>query len=307
MFKYTPIIIFSYNRKTKLNNLIKSLKKNKEYKYSKVYIYQDFYKPKENERNIKKVNNTIISLKKIKEKNVKIVFRKKNFGLAKNIILGVTEIIKIHKRAIILEDDLIVSKFFLNYMNKALSFYQNKKKIFHINGWSFDLNLEKNLKYNNYFLKLPSSWGWATWADRWKFFEKNPELIIKNWSALKVKKFNFDNNFNFFSQIERNRSNKLNSWAIFWYAVIFEKEKLCVYPKHSYVSNTGFDSNATNTKKKINLFKSRLKEKNKISYLQFDKNLKENNKIVKEIIRKMKLEKKYSLFKKIINYLKLLY
>ena len=50
MFKYSPIIIFSYNRKTKLNNLIKSLKKNKEYQYSKIYIYQDFYKSKENEK-----------------------------------------------------------------------------------------------------------------------------------------------------------------------------------------------------------------------------------------------------------------
>ena len=304
MFRYSPIIIFSYNRKTKLNNLFKSLKKNKEYKYSKVYVYQDFYKQKENERNIKKVKNTIIFLKKIKEKNVKVVFRKKNFGLAKNIILGITEIIKIHKRAIILEDDLIVSKFFLNFMNKSLNFYRNKKKIFHINGWSFDLNLQKNLKYDNYFLKLPSSWGWATWADRWKYFEKNPKLIVKSWSAFKVKKFNFDNNYNFFSQIERNKYNQLNSWAIFWYAVIFERKKLCVYPKHSYVSNTGFDSNASNTKKRTNLFKSRLKEKIKISYFKFDKNLKENNKIVNEIISKMKLEKKFSLFKKIMNYFK---
>lgn len=297
MFKYSPIIIFSYNRKTKLNNLIKSLKKNKEYQYSKIYIYQDFYKSKENEKNIKKVNNTINFVKKIKEKNVKIVFRKKNFGLAKNIILGVTEIIKMHKRVIVLEDDLIVSKNFLNFMNKAINFYKNKKKVWHINGWSFNILEINKLEHDNYFLSFPSSWGWATWQDRWKYFKKNSEKIVKKEDPTNIKKFNLNNSYNFFSQIERNRKRTIDTWAIFWYYSIFKKNKLCVYPKKNLVINTGFNKYATNTKIRNRLFiNNKLYQANKVIFY-FSKIYIENNKILKKIKLKMKLFKYTTILK----------
>ena len=298
MFRFSPIIIFSYNRKTKLNNLIKSLKKNKEFKYSKIYIYQDFYKPKENDKNIKKVKNTIFFLKKIKETNFKIVFRNKNFGLAKNIILGVTEILKIHKSAIILEDDLIVSKNFLNFMNKSLNFYKNKKKVWHINGWSFNIFEANKLEHDNYFLSFPSSWGWGTWQDRWKYFEKNSEKILKKENPTSIKKFNLDNSYNFFSQIERNRKQTIDTWAIFWYYSIFKKKKLCVYPKKNLILNNGFNKNATNTKYPNTLFDNKiLCKKINVDY-SLNNICKENFEISKKIKLKMKINRLFFILKR---------
>lgn len=54
--------------------------------------------------------------------------RKNNMGLAKNIILGVTKVLSIKKKAIILEDDILVSENFLKFMNLCLNKYENKKK-----------------------------------------------------------------------------------------------------------------------------------------------------------------------------------
>ena len=118
-------------------------------------------------------------LSNLKYENINVSFRKTNYGLAKNITSGVSKIFKRYEKIIVLEDDLLVSKNFLKFMNDALNFYQNKKKIWHISGWSYDISEINNLNFDNYFLSFPSSWSWATWKNRWKYFNKNPANIIK--------------------------------------------------------------------------------------------------------------------------------
>lgn len=295
--KYSPIVIFSYNRKTRLKNLINSLKKNKEFKDTKIFIFQDNYKKKDEKKNIKKVINVINYINKLHYKNIKIIFRKTNYGLARNITSGVTKILNRYEKIIVLEDDLLVSKNFLKFMNEALIFYQNKKKIWHINGWSYDISEIDRLKYDNYFLSFPSSWGWATWKNRWKYFEKNPAKIIKKENMKNIRNFNLKNSYNFYSQIERNFNNKINTWAIFWYYNIFKKNKLCVYPKTNLVINTGFDKHATNTRFINNLFKNKKLDKvNKLNFF-FNKLCVENENILKKIKFKMKLNKYELIFK----------
>ena len=174
---YAPIIIFSYKRLNSLKKLIKSIKSNKNYQLHKFYIFSDSFKKKNDKRHVNKVR---LFCKKLNFKNKKIIFRKKNLGLAKNIISGVSQVIKIHGCAIVLEDDLIVGKNFLQFMTNSLNKYKNKKKVWHITGWSHNLNvLGKNQQV--YFNKHMICWGWATWLNRWKNFEKNPDKIINNW------------------------------------------------------------------------------------------------------------------------------
>ena len=142
-------------------------------------------------------------IKKVKGfKKKKIYYRKDNYGLAKNIISGVTEILKKEKKAIILEDDLVFSKNFLSFMNKALNFYE-KKKVFHISGWNYNLDLK--IKEDSFFTRGMNCWGWATWKNRWKYFEKKPNKILSKWKNDKIKMFNFDNSYNFFSNREKSK------------------------------------------------------------------------------------------------------
>ena len=149
-------------------------------------------------------------------------------------------------KVIVLEDDIKVSKYFLDYMNQTLNLYKNKKKIWHISGWNYNVKVSNS--YDAYFTRTMNCWGWATWKDRWKYFNKNPNEIIKKWSNKDVYRFNFDGSYNFFSQIERNKSKKINTWAIFWYATIFQNKGLCLNPKKTLVSNIGIGNSASNTK-----------------------------------------------------------
>lgn len=99
-------------------------------------------------------------------KSIKIFESKKNKGLANSIIDGVNLIINNYRKAIIIEDDLIVSEHFLNYMNRALDFYKNNKNIWSISGYSPLLPCLKRYKQEIYLSLRSSSWGWATWLNR---------------------------------------------------------------------------------------------------------------------------------------------
>ena len=160
---------------------------------------------------------------------LKVFIRKKNIGTASNIIQGVSKIIKVKKKVIVVEDDIIVSKNFLQYMNDNLEKYKNHKKVWHISGWNWNFNFPE-YKYDFFFMRYATCWGWATWSDRWKYFKKNPKKLIKSFTKNKIKEFNLDNSYDFWSQVIRNEKKIINTWAIFWYATIFIKKGLSINP-----------------------------------------------------------------------------
>jgi hypothetical protein len=250
MKKLAPIILFTYKRLDTLKTTIHFLKKNKLANKSNIYIYSDFYKTNVDKVNVMKVRKYLKEINGFNQK--KIILRKKSYGLAKNIINGVSEVLKKNNKVIVLEDDIRVSKYFLDYMNQALNLYEKKKKIWHISGWNYNVKVFST--HDAYFTRTMNCWGWATWKDRWAYFNKNPNMIIKKWSDRDIYKFNFDGSYNYFSQIERNLLKKINTWAIFWYATIFENDGLCLNPKNTLVSNIGIDNSATNTKNSNDVF-----------------------------------------------------
>jgi len=84
MKKYSPVVIFSYNRIDNIKKLLKSLNSNIEFKKSDLYIFQDNYRDSVDKN---KVINVINYLKKLRsKKQFNLVIREKNFGLEKNII-----------------------------------------------------------------------------------------------------------------------------------------------------------------------------------------------------------------------------
>ena len=113
------------------------------------------------------------------------------------------------KRGIILEDDLIVSKYFLNYMNEALNKYESNKKVWHISGWNYDIKILN--QYDAYFGKHISL-GLGNLEDRFIKYKK-PSALLK-WKN-KIKKFNLNDSYNFYSQIQRNHSGALDSFGVF--------------------------------------------------------------------------------------------
>lgn len=232
-----PIVLFAFNRPEHTARTLDALSKNELARESDLIVYLDGPRNEADLVLIEKVHQVILSFKGFK--SITVNKNSSNVGLAANIITGVTKVINKFGRIIVMEDDLVTSPKFLNYMNDGLNYYSEEKRIWHISGFTEFINV--NRPNDSFLLRAMYCWGWATWSDRWVRFERNPEALIDTFTPEMIERFNLDNCMNFWSQVLLNASGKINTWAIFWYASIFKHEGLCLNPYNSYVQNIGFD------------------------------------------------------------------
>lgn len=231
-----PIIIFTYRRL--INKTIKSLLNNELAKYSDLYIFSDGSKNKKDLEDVIAIRKYLQTIGGFK--SIKIIESLNNKGLASSIIHGSSEVLNKYSKVIVLEDDLIVSTDFLEYMNNALSFYENKELIWSISGYGPNLPCLKSYDDEFYLSVRSSSWGWATWKDRWD----KVDWEVKSFSKLKKDKsiqteFNVGGN-DMYKMLELQMLGKIDSWAIKWCYSQFKFNTYTVYPKRSKVINNGF-------------------------------------------------------------------
>lgn len=264
-----PIILFTYNRLSHTKQTIEALQKNELAKNSELFIYSDGGRDEESWDKVKVIREYLKTISGFK--NITVIQRETNIGLAQNIIDGVTKIVNQYGKIIVLEDDIVTSPYFLNFMNDSLNFYEKTSKVWHISGWNYPISNE-NLE-DVFLYRTMNCWGWATWKDRWSGYEKNPQKLISIFSEKDIYEFNLDNATNFWEQVEKNHNKQMNTWAIFWYAIIFKNQGLCLNPTQSFVENIGFDGTGTNTGPRDN-YSSNLSRQN--YKIRFENNLIEN-------------------------------
>ena len=236
----SPVILFVYNRPAHTLKTLEALKNNALSEETTLYIYADGAKENSDTKttqNIQKVRQIIRQKKWCG--TINIIESDGNKGLAKSIIEGVSEIVEQHGRAIILEDDIVTSPFFLTYMNEALNFYEKEEKVMHISGYMYPIKtaLPETFFYNN-----TSCWGWATWQRAWQHLNTNAEDLLAHLNQKNaIHHFNINGSYDFTSHLKDNLDGKLNTWAIFWYASVYLRGGLCLHPHRSLVQNIGFD------------------------------------------------------------------
>ena len=238
-----PIALFTYNRLEHLKKSLNSLKKNELIKYSDLIIFSDGAK-KENERyDVDRVRNFIKNIKGFN--SVKIYFRNKNYGLSKNIIFGISQVLKKYPNVIVLEDDLVVDKFFLDFMNNGLKIYEKNLSVASIHGYIYPVSFPSNVP-EYFFIKGADCWGWATWRRAWKGFEKNGKKLLARIDKKNLKEsFNFNNTYDYYQMLKNQTKGKNDSWAVRWYASAFLKDMFTLYPSKTFVKNIGIDGSGT--------------------------------------------------------------
>lgn len=231
------IAIFAYNRPAHLKKTIESLSANTLAKQSKLIIFCDGAKGQDDAnvlavREIAKQTNGFAS--------VHVVEQEINIGLVRSIVQGIAECFSHVDRLIVLEDDIVVAKNFLDYINQALDLYQNEQRVGAISAFNFCNT--PCAKEEAYFLWQSTSWGWATWRDRWQLFEENAESLLTKIEIMGLQdRFNAHGNYPFSSMLNEVRLGLTDSWAIRWYASLVVAERLTLFPACSFVRNIGAD------------------------------------------------------------------
>ncbi len=246
---YAPIIVFVYNRADHFIETYNALAACKEAKESELFLFSDGAK---NDAGKEKVNEVRAAVNNVRNsgdfKSVTVTESPVNKGLAASVISGVTDVINKYGKAIVVEDDCKVSPFFLSFMNKALNYYENNKKIGSIAGYTPMLDLPDDYKKDVFAAYRSCSCTWATWKDRWdgvdwelkdmKDFYNSPKLIRRLNS----------NGSDRFMRLYRQTKGNGSSWSVRFGAHLVKNNLLTVYPIYSYISNIGCDESGVHSK-----------------------------------------------------------
>lgn len=246
-YNWAPVIIFAFNRPDALRNTVQSLLQNEEAKHSDLYVFVDGArqnKPGEAEK-VQAVQDYVKTITGFKA--VHYHFSDKNKGLGNSIISGVGQVIGKYGKAIILEDDLVLAENFLSFMNQGLERYEKEEKVFSICGYTNKVKIPEDYPHDAYFCTRSSSWGWATWANRWE----SVDWELKDWGkyARAGRAFNRWGGSDCYGMLKKWKTGKNQSWAIRFCFAQFLQDKLSLFPITSKVRNDGFDGEGTNCKR----------------------------------------------------------
>lgn len=260
----SPIVIFGFNRPNHLDNMLKSLNKNPEAKESKVFFFIDGYDNKNDEL----INETLEIVKKDWDFSEKTInFRERNYGCKFNIINGVTEVLKDFESVIVLEDDLILGEYFLNYMNTSIEKYKTDARVWAISGWGHPQLL--NIKTSSSFSTLTSPWGWGTWKNNWNIFIENKlyeKNLVSDLNEKDKNKFLFYGYADYWEEaIKKDLAGENSVWDAYWYQTIYINKGLTLFPNTSHVQNEGFDGSGMHCKEN-DLFFTPLNRRETLTY-----------------------------------------
>lgn len=315
-----PIVLFTYNRPKHTKKTLEALIANELAKDSELFVYQDGLQPacKNSVRDRQKKGTSthmadmVQAHNEVREyiesimrenaakgyfKRVEFIQREQNLGLADSIIDGVNTIINTYGKIIVLEDDIVVSPVFLDYMNAALKTYQNEPKVWSIAGWSYPIATQG--LGDCYFWRLPHCWGWASWSNRWQYFKRDMSLDFKNsFSKSDIAYINLDGVANYFSHFTLNHKGRLKTWAIFNYLIAYKHNALTLCPSLSYIKQIGFDGSGVHCGDSGNIFNA--SSINTKFPIIFPKDIVESTLALKRI-RSFELAHKITLQKRVTN------
>ena len=246
MQNLAPIIIFAYNRPNHLASTLNGLMNCDSFFKSRIIIYFDGPK---NDKDNELVEKTRAIAKEILSNRAEYRYGKVNRGLAASIISGVSDTVSRYGRVIVVEDDLLVSPYFLDYMNEGLSLYKDDESVASIHGYLYPISC--NLP-ETFFLRGANCWGWATWQRAWVKFETNGSLLLKELKNKKLESsFDLDNSYPYYRMLKDQIRGRNNSWAVRWHASTFLLNMYTLYPGRTLVENIGMDGSGEHCKQNI--------------------------------------------------------
>lgn len=233
-----PVALFAYNRPDHTRRTLAALQANTLAAETSLYIFVDA--PRDETEHA--ANAAVLECVRDVQgfASVTLILRERNLGLAASIIDGVTQLCERYGRVIVLEDDLLTSRYFLSFMNEGLNRYEPNPAVHSISGYMYPVDLDRSA--SSFFLTLPNPWGWATWKDRWRAFEHDGKILLHQIVAAgRQRAFDSNGPHSYLNMLRGQIAGRNHSWFIRWHACGFLKDGLTLYPSRSLVRNIGID------------------------------------------------------------------
>ena len=238
----TPaIVIFCFNRPSEVLRLFDSLKNCLEFQRLPLYVFIDGAR---NAQDYDLIEQTVQIVASVDHPTKTVTHRDRNLGLKSSLRQGISQVLQDHSAVIVLEDDLVLGRFALEYFLGGLERFREKSQVVSICGYA--IGGSDSTEGAARFLPMTHPWGWATWQDRWA--EHMVDSIVGP-----VKSPSFQKSMNVFglrnySQMLRLAESELiSSWWIYWQLFAVNRHLVSLFPRHSQVVNEGVVSGGTHS------------------------------------------------------------
>lgn len=228
--------VFTYKRSAHTRKVLSALADNYVLP-SKLYLFHDGLKDGEDSTEWHKVQELLDSVDWCEKEIIVSDFNK---GLAESIMTGVSYMFEECDSVIVLEDDCLPARNFMQYMNQCLAKYHPLKSAYAVSGYGWPIAFPKS-ESDVYACGRISSWGWGTWKDRWEKFHRDYTLLRQLRSdkelSLCLETWGHDLENMLLSQVRGG----VDSWAVFWALYVIRNKGFSINPYISLIDNIGFD------------------------------------------------------------------
>lgn len=229
-------LLFTYNRSNHTQQVLEGLNKNNVLP-QKLFVFQDGLREDTDRVEWEKVKILIDNIDWCKKETI---ISKTNQGLAASIVSGINYVFKEYDGVIVLEDDCVPTRNFIDFMNQCLYKYKNDTRIYSISGYSWPIKLAQQ-QYDVYGCGRVSSWGWGTWKNRWDTYKKDYELAWKMKQEAEASRNLAMWGSDLEDMLVGNIRGTCDSWAVFWALNVIERNGVCINPYRSFIKNIGMD------------------------------------------------------------------
>jgi hypothetical protein len=174
--------------------------------------------------------------------DVKVWFRDEYVDVYTSLWGAIDWVFDNEKKAIIIEEDVVASLAFFDYIDKIIDKYENNFKVWMISGNNATPQFNPdNLSYwGTRFIHI---FGWASWASRWKCLDRRMECwptyrrskeYNKYWGNRLVAKVQQL----YYNKVFKN-SSKYNPWDFIFSYNMVKNNSYCIVPKYNLVADVG--------------------------------------------------------------------
>jgi hypothetical protein len=238
-----PVALFVYNRPVHTRQTVEALLRNEGAAETDLFVFSDGPKSPESAGPIRELREYARSIQGFR--SVSVVERPQNLGLRASVVDGVTRLCAERGRVIVLEDDLLSSPGFLEFMNRGLDTYESEEQVMQIAGYMFPTTVVP--PEDALFMPFVTSWGWATWQRAWRHFDPAASGYDRLAADPALRsQFDLNGHYKYFKLLKAQKEGRGDSWAILWWLSVFGRRGLALFPRQTLIHNIGFDGSGAN-------------------------------------------------------------
>lgn len=180
MANNAPVVVYTYTRLAHLKRTVAALRANHLASKTDIFIVSDGPKNEEAKSSVRDLRNYVDSIDGFN--SVNRIYREKNIGIFQSVLQAEQPLISDYGRLITIEDDIVTSANFLDFINAGLDYHEASDNIYTISGYCHPIEISTNHEFDSWKCPWFCPWGYGIWKKKYDQIDlhKNPIYEISS-------------------------------------------------------------------------------------------------------------------------------